>query len=151
MSSVRIRSPALRNMEFSNWFEGKFNNWKQAASNPTGFAHIILEHTKIEENVFNVIQYRPGQKPYRNVVVTIEYDEDLIVVQNEICKYYFKKIGSVYRGSVIPGTKHKGALLVSKAELSETQYKVVDMGIDSKTNKLLWGSGNGTPFIFEKI
>ena len=32
---------------FCKWFEGKFDNWTQAASNPTKCAHIIVEHKKI--------------------------------------------------------------------------------------------------------
>ena len=32
---------------FCQWFEGKFDNWTQAASNPTKWAHIIVEHKKI--------------------------------------------------------------------------------------------------------
>ena len=32
---------------FCNWFEGEFDNWTQAASNPTKWAHIIVKHEKI--------------------------------------------------------------------------------------------------------
>ena len=35
---------------FCNWFEGEFDNWTQAASNPTKWAHIIVKHEKIGMN-----------------------------------------------------------------------------------------------------
>ena len=41
-------------------------------------------------------------------------------------------------------------MLISKAELSENQYKVVDLGVDLKTKKTVWGSENGA-FIFDKV
>ena len=150
MSSVRIRSPAYINMEFSNWFEGKFNNWKQASSNPTGFAHVLLEHKKIDENTFNVIQSYPGKKPYRDVTIKIHYHDGFIIVENEFCNYVFDKKDEIYRGAVVPGCVHNGSILISKAELSENQYKVVDIGIDPETKKFMWGSYKG-PFIFDKV
>lgn len=137
-------------MEFSNWFEGKYNNWKQASSNPTGFAHILLEHRRISENTFNVIQSYPGKKPYRDVVVKIYYHNGFIIVENKICNSVFDKKNGIYRGAVVPGCIHNGAILLSRAELSETQYKVVDAGIDPNTKQLLWGSNKG-PFIFDKV
>ena len=35
--------------KFCDWFEGEFDNWTQAASNPTKWAHIIVKHEKISE------------------------------------------------------------------------------------------------------
>ena len=38
---------------FCNWFEGEFDNWTQAASNPTKWAHIIVKHEKIGMNMYH--------------------------------------------------------------------------------------------------
>ena len=46
--------------KFCDWFEGEFDNWTQAASNPTKWAHIIVKHEKIDE--YNII--------HRLVIVT---------------------------------------------------------------------------------
>ena len=35
--------------KFCDWFEGEFDNWTQAAANPTKWAHIIVKHEKIDE------------------------------------------------------------------------------------------------------
>ena len=137
-------------MEFSNWFEGKYNNWNQASLDPHGFPHIFLEHTRVSENIFNVVQCYPGKKPYRDVLVKIHYHDGFIIVENDICNYIFQKKNEIYRGAVVPGCIHKGAMLISKAELSENQYKVVDLGVDLKTKKTVWGSENGA-FIFDKV
>jgi|TARA_R100000027_G_scaffold23415_1_gene16966 hypothetical protein len=137
-------------MEFSNWFEGKYNNWKQASSNPHSFAHVLLEHNRVSENVFNIVQWYPGKKPYRDTLVKIHPQDGFIIVENDVCNYIFQKKNGIYRGAVVPGCVHNGAVLISKAELSETQYKVVDLGVDPKTKKVLWGSHHGH-FIFDKI
>ena len=34
---------------FCDWFEGKFDNWGQASSNPTNWAHIFVVLQRIEE------------------------------------------------------------------------------------------------------
>ena len=38
---------------FCEWFEGEFDNWSQAASNPTKWAHIIVKHEKIGMNMYH--------------------------------------------------------------------------------------------------
>ena len=30
--------------KFCEWFEGEFDNWTQAASNPTEWAHVYVKH-----------------------------------------------------------------------------------------------------------
>ena len=39
--------------KFCEWFEGEFDNWTQAASNPTEWAHIYVKHERIEDQVSN--------------------------------------------------------------------------------------------------
>ena len=42
--------------KFCEWFEGEFDNWTQAASNPTKWAHIIVKHEKLDDyNIDNLI------------------------------------------------------------------------------------------------
>ena len=38
---------------FCEWFEGRFDNWTQASSNPTKWAHIFLIHEKIGDRKYN--------------------------------------------------------------------------------------------------
>ena len=52
--------------KFCDWFEGEFDNWTQAASNPTKWAHIIVKHEKIDEYKYHTSsRYSYMDKPYR--------------------------------------------------------------------------------------
>ena len=46
-------SISLELEKFCNWFEGEFDNWTQAASNPTKWAHIVVAHKKIGDTTFD--------------------------------------------------------------------------------------------------
>ncbi len=140
-------------MEFLNWFEGKYNNWNQASSDPIAFPQVLLEHNLIRENIFNITKTFPGNKPYSDVNVKIYQRPDKsIVVENDTYdyKYVFQKKGDIYQGTISPAYIRDNVIIASRAELSETQYKVIDVGICVKTRKILWGSQNGH-FIFDKI
>jgi len=151
-------------MEFLNWFEGKYNNWNQASSDPIAFPQVILEHNWIRfkekprghcppENFFNITKTFPGNKPYSDVNVKIYQRPDKsIVVENDTYdyKYVFQKKGDIYQGTISPAYIRNNVIIASRAELSETQYKVIDVGICERTKKILWGSQNGH-FIFDKI
>lgn len=137
-------------MEFIDWFEGEYNNWRQASSRPTSFAHIILKHERISDNEFHVTQrYNYDTKPYRDKIIKVVQHKDIIVVENDQCNLLFQKQGDIYRGGTVPGCIFKGTLLVSRAELSPTQYVVIDAGLDPDTKEQKWGSTNG-PFVFDK-
>jgi len=57
---------------FCKWFEGKFDNWTQAASNPTKWAHIIVEHKKIGEyKYYTSSRYSYMDEPYREQEVEV--------------------------------------------------------------------------------
>ena len=136
--------------EFLKWFEGDFNNWRQASSHPTSFAHILLKHEKIGRSNFHVTQkYNHEDKPYRDKIISIVKHKDLIVVENDQCNLMFQKQGDVYRGGTVPGCIFKETLLISRAELRPNQYIVIDAGLDPVTKEQKWGSENG-PFIFDK-
>ena len=138
-------------MEFVDWFEGEYNNWRQASSRPTSFAHIILKHERISDNEFHVTQrYSHDPKPYRDKIIKVVQHKDIIVVENDQCNLVFQKQAYVYRGGTVPGCVFKGTLLVSRAELTSTQYKVIDAGLDPETKEQKWGSTNG-PFVFDKV
>ena len=137
-------------MEFCDWFEGDFNNWRQASSRPTSFAHIILKHERIADNKFHVTQrYNHETTFYRDVVIEMIERRGVIIVENSQCNLVFRKKGDCYRGGTVPGCIFKETLLVSRAKLSPNQYIVIDAGFDLITKEQKWGSTNG-PFIFDK-
>ena len=58
-------SISLELEKFCNWFEGEFDNWTQAASNPTKWAHIVVAHKKIGDTTFDTSsRYEYQTEPY---------------------------------------------------------------------------------------
>ena len=58
---------------FCEWFEGRFDNWTQASTNPTKWSHIFVTHEKIGDRKFrtsNRYNYQPD-KPYREQEVEV--------------------------------------------------------------------------------
>ena len=136
--------------DFINWFEGSYNNWKQASSRPTRFAHIILTHEKISHNEFHVTQrYKHDDKPYRDKLIKVVDKKDHLIVENDQCNLIFVKRGGLYWGQTVPGCIFKGTVLVSKIQMGPDFYKVIDAGFDPETGEQKWGSENG-PFYFDK-
>ena len=88
--------------QFCNWFEGEFDNWTQAASNPTKWAHIIVKHEKLDDYKYHTSsRYSYMDEPYREQTVEIEYvSPELIIVHNPACDitncqfFYFCGSGS---------------------------------------------------------
>ena len=57
--------------QFCEWFEGEFDNWTQAASNPTKWAHIIVKHEKLDEYKYHTSsRYSYMDKPYSCLLYT---------------------------------------------------------------------------------
>ena len=77
---------------FEQWFEGEFDNWGQASSNPTKWAHIFVKHEKVDDHKFlstSTYNYSPG-KPYREQVVEIiQPSHDQVIVLNPACDMLF--------------------------------------------------------------
>jgi hypothetical protein len=138
------------NSEFLEWFEGEFNNWRQASSRPTSFAHIILTHTRVGECEFHCKQrYSHEEKPYREKIINVVLGNP-ITIENDQCNLLFYKMDGVYRGTTVPGCIFKDTVLISRIELGPNYYKVIDAGLDPKTGEQVWGSTNG-PFMFDKV
>ena len=58
--------------KFCEYFEGEFNNQKQAFENPIRFAMIELIHEKIGENLYRCTQqYMVDKQAYRKSVIKI--------------------------------------------------------------------------------
>ena len=116
--------------KFCDWFEGEFDNWTQAASNPTKWAHIIVKHEKIDEYKYHTSsRYSYMQKPYREQTVEIEYVcPELIIVNNPACDIVFKWTGIYFEGESEPDCQWNGEPLESKARLYENEYHTWDVG-----------------------
>ena len=123
--------------KFCQWFEGEFDNWTQAASNPTKWAHIIVKHEKIGMNLFHTSsRYSYTDKPYREQTVEVTEPErvganvPIIIVKNPACDMVFSYVegGNYWEGVSDPDCHWKGQPLESKARLYENEYHTWDVG-----------------------
>ena len=123
--------------KFCEWFEGEFDNWTQAASNPTKWAHIIVKHEKIEEYKFHTSsRYSYMDTPYREQEVEVTEPHVLgancpiIIVKNPACDMVFSFIegGNYWEGTSEPECTFKGKPLESKAKLYANEYHTWDKG-----------------------
>tara|TARA_B100000287_G_scaffold433214_1_gene494397 strand:- start:880 stop:1296 length:417 start_codon:yes stop_codon:yes gene_type:complete len=131
---------------FEQWFEGEFDNWGQASSNPTKWAHIFVKHEKVDDHKFlttSTYNYSPG-KPYREQVVEIiQPSHDQVIVLNPACDmiFDFNKDKFYFDGQSSNGCTWKGKPLESKAKLFMDAYHTWDKGY--------WHGSEGF-FIFKK-
>lgn len=129
--------------QFCEWFGGKFDNWKQASSNPSSWAHIFLTHERIGERTFLTrSRYNFSFDPYREQEVTVEmFSNTQILVKNPICDMLFDYIDDHFIGHSMGGCTYKDQPFSSDAKLFANEYHTWDRGY--------WQSSNGF-FIFEK-
>jgi CpeT protein len=144
--------------KFCEWFEGEFNNQRQAFENPTRFAMIELFHERIEETKFHVRQqYMVDHIPYReSIIQVVELDEQTLILKNSrkdltellTCDIMLTYSNNEFAGGSVGNEcmvdwNGKQTYLTTQCILSEGIYRVVDKGISLDDNTQIWGSENG--------
>ena len=150
--------------KFCNWFEGEFNNQRQAFENPTRFAMIEVIHEKIDEHKFSIRQqYMVDHVPYRQAIIEVVHlDEQNLILKNyrddltpvagcDIMVSYSPENDEFVGGSqgndcIVPWQDHGvmvNTYLSTQFILSENLYRVVDKGYSAETGKQIWGSEFG--------
>jgi CpeT protein len=149
--------------KFCNWFEGEYNNQRQAFENPTRFAMIEIFHEKIGELSFSITQqYMVDKVPYRKAIIeVIQLDELNLILKNyredltplpgcDIMVSYSPEndefVGGIQGTECIVPWSQNGQIiqtyLSTQFILSELSYKVQDKGYDNQGNRV-WGSEHG--------
>jgi|TARA_B100001250_G_scaffold29340_1_gene24068 hypothetical protein len=135
--------------EFLEWFEGEYNNWTQAASWPSHYAHILLTHERLEGTKFNSNQrYKYNNEEYRHKEIEIVQRDDEIIALNPVADIHFRKEGDAYMGRNFKAPLINGGYLRSECILEKNKYTVMDRGFDDKGEQV-WGSEYGA-FVFDK-
>ncbi len=144
--------------KFYEWFEGEFNNQRQAFENPTRFAMIEVIHERIEENKFSIRQqYMVDLIPYRqSIIEAVQIDDLNLVLKNyrpdltpvpgcDIILSYTNNefVGGVAGNDCIVDWSGQQTYLSTQCILSQDIYRVVDKGISVETGKQIWGSEHG--------
>jgi len=127
---------------FCLWFEGEFDNWAQASSNPSKWSHIFVTHKKIGHRKFYTkSRYNFSKEPYREQEVEVVSDHGQIIVLNPICNIFFTYNGHHFVGGSQFGCEYKGKPFESQVKLFENEYHSWDKGY--------WQSSEGF-FLFDK-
>tara|TARA_B100000287_G_scaffold183639_1_gene173677 strand:+ start:4089 stop:4514 length:426 start_codon:yes stop_codon:yes gene_type:complete len=135
--------------EFLEWFEGNFNNWGQASSWPSHYAHVLLTHTRLDGTKFSSCQrYKHDGREYRNKDIEIIERDGEIIALNPVADIHFRKEGDAYMGRNYKSPLVNGGYLRSECILEKDKYTVIDRGYDD-SGKQVWGSEYG-PFVFDK-
>lgn len=141
---------------FHDYLEGTFDNRLQALKHPTRYARIVINHKRIGGDWFHGTQaYHHSQdKPYREFRILICPEGKKIRVKNfdkngltykEGCDTIFELIGNEFHGhntdcNCWVNWKGVKTYLTNDIILGYNSYKVMDSGIDPKTNQKIWGS-----------
>ena len=148
--------------KFISYFEGYFDNQRQAFHMPREFALIEVNHKKLSASKFTVTQkYVIDENPYRNSIVEVTQEDQKIVLKS------YKKEGKKHillKGCDIEFTydsekdefkgrnncnmcfvqkNGKNSYLMTQAILGNNYYHVIDRGLDPETNDQIWGSFHG--------
>ena len=145
--------------KFIEYFEGYFNNQKQAFENPTHFAMIELIHEKIDENTFRCTQqYLVDKQAYRKAVIKVIPQEFSLLIKNYKeengltylpgCDIMFTMIGDEFHGKNLckecfVNWSGKETYLQTESILGNGYYSVIDRGYDINTHEHIWGSFHG--------
>lgn len=147
--------------KFVSYFEGYFDNQRQAFHMPREFALIEVVHKKIADYRFKVTQkYIIDQDPYREAYIEVTEEEGKIVLKStkdEEGTNYLTGCDVIFDYNPETDEFHgknacnecyveksgKNTYLVTEAYLTEGSYSVVDMGMDPETNEQVWGSYHG--------
>jgi CpeT protein len=147
--------------KFISYFEGYFDNQKQAFYMPREFALIEVNHTKISDNKFRVTQkYIMDQNPYRQSIIEVIEENGNIILKSykdteeqpylEGCNviFIYDEEKDEFHGQntckeCFIEKSGKNTYLVTEAFLGNNYYNVVDKGFDPETDEQVWGSYHG--------
>ena len=147
--------------KFISYFEGYFDNQRQAFHQPREFALIELNHTKISASKFRVSQkYIIDNDPYRKAIVEVTQKDGKIILKSyedteeltykqgcDIIFEYDEEHDKFHgRNACNECYVQKGTYetyLMTEAFLGNDYYTVVDVGLDVNTNEQRWGSNHG--------
>jgi CpeT protein len=147
--------------KFISYFEGYFNNQKQAFNMPREFAMIEVNHIKISANKFKVTnKYIIDSKPYRQSIIEVTLKDDKIVLKShrddekqsyldgcDVEFTYDKERDEFYGKNICKECfvekLGKNTYLMTEACLGKNYYNVIDRGHDPETDEQVWGSYHG--------
>ena len=148
--------------KFISYFEGYFDNQKQAFHMPREFALIEVNHKKLSANKFTVCQkYIMDSSPYRESIIEVTEQNEKIVLKSykkegkkhillDGCdvEFIYDSEKDEFKGrnncnQCFVEKDGKNTYLMTEAILGNNYYNVIDKGLDPETNQQLWGSFNG--------
>ncbi len=138
-------------LDFCDKLEGFYDNWNQAASNPSLYAHVKMRWERLSENELKSKQwyhYMGEDAPYRNKWHKVREEEGIIIVENwtpewedhnHCCDMMFFEVGDYYDGKFKKDACIiNGGIVKSTVKFNGSYYKSRDQGW--RDDKVVWGS-----------
>ena len=133
---------------FNDWFSGRWNNNRQAYSNPRGPACVHVEHNLRGDYYTCTYRHRRQKNPYRYFEASVVNNDGEIILKNPVHDIVFRRqcAGFVSNERFIKN----GILYINEAYLGENHYHVKDQGFDLKSQRQLWGLPDGQFYEFDR-
>ena len=141
-----------------DWFLGRWNNLRQAQTNPTRWAHACVSVTEEDEwlHIKQWYDYQGEASPYRERYHLLEYISvtEVIVLnfsqdkkRNECCDMLVRFDGVAWNGSGGLNCRIRNANVESFFRLTENHIEAYDIG-QSDTGELVFGGRD--PYLFDR-
>ena len=133
---------------FCSWFNGCWNNQKQAYRDPRGQALVHVIHELVEDEFHCSYRHRRQRVPYRYFEAKVLNNDGNIILKNPTHDIIFRRECAGFV-SYEKFTRN-GILYINEAYLGERHYHVKDQGFDVKTGKQLWGLEGNSFYEFDR-
>lgn len=133
---------------FCSWFNGCWNNQRQAYNNPRGQAQVHVIHELSGDEFICSYRYKKQRVPYRYFEAKVINNDGNIILKNPTHDIIFRRecAGFVSKEKFA----RNGVLYINEAYLGESHYHVKDQGFDLKTGKQLWGLEGNSFYEFDR-
>lgn len=133
---------------FCRWFNGCWNNQRQAYSDPKGQALVHVIHELVEDDFICSYRYRRQKNPYRYFEAKVLHNDGHILLKNPIHDIVFK----LQTGAFVTNSEftRNGVRYINEAYLGPNHYHVKDQGFDLKSGKQLWGLEGNSFYEFDR-
>ena len=143
--------------------QGKYENKKQAQTNPSLWPHIIIRNSLVEDGIVELkswYKYKGESDPYGVFHLSYRYDEDgnchttsLNTITGEhACDWHWGFFDGWWWGEPSRDCVLNNSLVKSHVRFNGTEYRSRDTGLDLVTKEFKWGkSEEEGEFMFTRI
>lgn len=132
--------------------QGKYENKRQAQSNPSEWPHIIVKNTLVEDGIIELkswYKYKGEADPYGQFHLSYRYDDDgnchttsvnTLTGEPTNCPWHWGFYNGWWWGEPAQDCLLNGALVQSHVRFNGQEYRSRDTGVDPETKEFKWGN-----------